>query len=69
MLEIPNSMPDIDTEPRPFSKITLEDQCAAFGLLFIGTILSGIVFVAEVWIGRHQRLKLDDINIREDNET
>lgn len=58
MLDIPNSMPDIDTEPRPFSKISLGDQCVAFGILFIGTMLSVIVFSVEMWIGRRQRMKV-----------
>ncbi|KAJ8717268.1 hypothetical protein PYW08_005667 [Mythimna loreyi] len=39
MLEIHNSMADIDTEPRLFSKITLSDQRVAFGILFIEVVL------------------------------
>ncbi|KAJ8717915.1 hypothetical protein PYW07_005845 [Mythimna separata] len=59
MLEIHNSMADIDTEPRLFSKITLSDQRVAFGILFVGTMMSTVVFAAEIWIARRQRVKLN----------
>uniref|UniRef100_A0A2A4J1L4 Ionotropic glutamate receptor C-terminal domain-containing protein n=1 Tax=Heliothis virescens TaxID=7102 RepID=A0A2A4J1L4_HELVI len=52
MLNIPTSMPETRSEPRPFSKIKLQDQRVAFFILFGGSVLSIIVFAAEIWKGR-----------------
>ena len=58
MLEIRNWVPENVSEKRAFSKIRLQDQYVAFGILFSGIVASVIVFAAEFWIGRRQRLKL-----------
>lgn len=57
MLEIPNFIPEKYSEARNFAKVRLRDQCVAFGILFVGTILSAVVFVTEMWIGRYKHLK------------
>ncbi|PZC71963.1 hypothetical protein B5X24_HaOG200912 [Helicoverpa armigera] len=51
MLNIPTSLPETRSEPRPFSKIKLKDQRVAFFVLFVGSALSIIVFAVEIFKG------------------
>ncbi|XP_063894330.1 uncharacterized protein LOC110382022 [Helicoverpa armigera] len=57
MLNIPTSMPEDHSIPRCFRPIRLRDQRVPFGVLFVGTILSLIVFAAEIRKGKGRNVK------------
>ncbi|XP_075981631.1 uncharacterized protein LOC142980182, partial [Anticarsia gemmatalis] len=52
MLGVPSSLPKVRSEPRPFAKVKLENQCVAFGMLVLGYFVSLIVFALEIWRGK-----------------
>lgn len=54
MFGVSHSLPDLRRQPRPFAKITLRNERIAFGVLILGYILSLIVFVVEIVIGRRR---------------